>query len=316
STRAVEGVPEEEILGASVFDYVTEHQRQTLRNYLDQVFQTSLPVQYEISGVGPQGSTSWYRSRVGPVVREGVVESVVVIATDVTDHRKAAEELKAEQQLLKELLGQQETDLSVISYDIHDGMVQYVAGALMQLEAFEHSEELSNRQRERNLTPALKLLREAMREGRRLISGLRPPILDEMGVASAIEYLIHESMDDEQEIRFQHDLTQERFSSVIESALFRICREALGNARKHSGSEWVFVKLSQQGQRLWLEIRDQGVGFDMDAVKTGAGLQALRERARLMGGGCWINAAPGQGTIVTADLPAELPSKLSSEFSL
>ncbi len=128
-------------------------------------------------------------------------------------------------------------------------------------------------------------------------------ILDESGVVRAIEYLVGES-DGRTMIEFEHEVSFERLSPLVEGALFRICQEALNNATKHSGSQRVRIRLVQQGSWVRLVVSDQGIGFDPHQVTEKMfGLQGIRERARLLGGHATIDSAPGRGTRLTVEIP-------------
>src|SRR5690606_761268 len=105
------------------------------------------------------------------------------------------------------------------------------------------------------------LLREALAEGRRLISDLRPPILDERGVIAAIEYLVSEFRQDIPRLQFIEHTHCGRLAPTLEVAIFRITQEALSNIRKHSGSKRARIELLQHGEWLRLVVRDWGRGF-------------------------------------------------------
>src|SRR5262249_35096573 len=124
--------------------------------------------------------------------------------------RQANQRLRREQAFLRRTLDQQEQQRQLMAYEIHDGLAQYITGALMQFEAFlgmrnaecgrRNAQELKEAKGSfripnsafRNLAAGLELLRKSLDEARRMISGLRPPILDEKGLVAAIEYLISE----------------------------------------------------------------------------------------------------------------------------
>jgi signal transduction histidine kinase len=147
------------------------------------------------------------------------------------------------------------------------------------------------------------LLRDSLAEARRLISGLRPPILDEAGVVAALEYLVGEQTDDCR-IELVHNVRTPRFPPLIESALFRICQEALTNVRKHSKAAHATVELNEEAGRVRLAISDDGVGFDPAHITARTfGLQGIRERARLLGGQATITSTPGAGTQIVVELP-------------
>jgi len=156
----------------------------------------------------------------------------------------------------------------------------------------------------------IKLVRDGLDETRRLISGLRPPILDEFGIVAALDYLVCDKYGrDETEVRFTHDVQFERLAPPLESAVFRIVQESLTNARRHSNSELVHIQLEQRDKRLIVGIRDWGRGFDPEEIEDSRfGLRGIRERARLLGGQATIESTPGRGTHVVVDLPLVAPT--------
>ncbi len=157
----------------------------------------------------------------------------------------------------------------------------------------------------------MKLISQSVDETRRLISGLRPLILDEYGIVEAIDYLVCENREHSgMQIDFHHDVRFKRLVPPLESAAFRIVQEAIANACRHSRSPGVSVELVQRGDRLHIEVRDQGVGFDPNVVEeTRFGLRSIRERARLLGGRAEIQSAPGSGTSISVELPVVLQAE-------
>jgi signal transduction histidine kinase len=150
------------------------------------------------------------------------------------------------------------------------------------------------------------LISRSIDETRRLISGLRPPILDEAGIIQAIEYLVCEhGRQGGPKIEFVHDVAFERLAPPLESAVFRIVQESLQNACRHSRSDRVRVELVQRGDRIHIDIRDWGVGFSAETVEEQRfGLQGIRERVRLLDGRVVIESAPGKGTHIGVELPS------------
>ena len=136
-----------------------------------------------------------------------------------------------------------------------------------------------------------------MAEARRLIGGLRPPVLDEAGVVPAIEYLVAEHQrHDGPEIEFVHEVQFDRLAPPLESALFRIVQECLTNACRYSQSPKVRVELRQVDDRVRIDVQDWGVGFDPKQIGDGHfGLRGIRERARLLGGAVSIQTAAAAG---------------------
>jgi signal transduction histidine kinase len=152
------------------------------------------------------------------------------------------------------------------------------------------------------------MLQQAHFEARRLIAGVRPPILDESGVVEAIAHLVNElRRRKEPDIEFLNLVQFNRLVPVLENAMYRICQEALTNACQHSKSETVRVRLVQKNDRVRIVIRDWGIGFDPKAVlQSRFGLEGIQQRARLLGGSCSIRSKLGKGTRITVTLPVVL----------
>jgi signal transduction histidine kinase len=160
-------------------------------------------------------------------------------------------------------------------------------------------------QAEKDLDQSAALLSRSIDETRRLISGLRPPILDESGILAAVEYLICEYRERSGvDIMLRHDLRGSRFAPPLENAVFRIVQESLTNATRHSRSDFIRVELSEIEDRLQIVIFDEGVGFDPAAVPENRfGLRSIRERTRLLEGRVEIDSAPGAGCSIRVELP-------------
>ena len=190
----------------------------------------------------------------------------------------------------------QERERKLTAYEIHDGIIQYAAGALMLLEAQEG--------RSSNIRDVTAQLQKIMEEGRRLVNGLGPPVLDEAGVVAAISHLICEQETASLQIMLEVQTDFDRLDPRLEICIYRIVQEAITNAKKHSRSDKVRIELGHDGQRVHLEIRDWGVGFDHDVCKPGShGLRGMTERVQLLGGNLAIEGAPGAGTNVRVDFP-------------
>lgn len=232
----------------------------------------------------------------------GAVVAICGMATDITDQKKTLADLEAEQDVLRHTIEVQDHQRQIITYEIHDGLVQYATGALMQLEAIR--ERLGSDTIGDALDTVVVALRKVVAEGRRIINGIRTPVLDDWGVIPAIQQLIEEEDRAHVEVEFIKDESLGRMNANLEEALYRITQEALTNAYKHSQSERVLVELGRHGDRVQLQVRDWGVGFvPTNGSRTVHGLRGMTNRARFAGGNCKIESTPGKGTKVTVDLP-------------
>jgi len=291
-------------IGRSAYDYVREPFWEPTRQAFARLRQTGEPQQFEVQAQRQGGGSAWYSTRLGPINHEGKLESVIIVASDITQRKLIEEQLVRERQLLKRLLELQERERQLTAYEIHDGLVQYLTGGLMHLEAFASDGGAAGDETHADYLRGVGLLREALAEARHLISGLRPPILDEQGVVAAVEYLVNESRVEIPQLAFVNRTHFGRLAAPLEVAVFRITQEGLSNIRRHSGAKRARVELLEHGELVRLVIRDWGRGFDPEKVhEERFGLQGIRQRARLAGSVAEIESAPGRGTTIVVDFP-------------
>jgi len=224
---------------------------------------------------------------------------------DITERRRAQAALERERRTLEHMLKASDHERQLIAYDIHDGLAQQIAGALMQFDTFQHHKETNAGDAASAYDAGMTMLRQSHAEARRLISGVRPPILDESGVVAAIAHLVHdEHLGPRPKIEFHSKVAFSRLAPVVENSIYRIVQEGLANASRHSRSEKVRISLVQHGDRVRIQIQDWGIGFNPKAAgENRFGLEGIRERARLLGGKAWIHSKPGEGTRIAVELP-------------
>jgi signal transduction histidine kinase len=247
----------------------------------------------------------WWSLQILPILPAGEVPCVVAVGTNVTEWRSAAEGLQKERQLLRQWLDLQERDRRRASHQIHEGLAQPLFGAMLQFEGFREAHGRDTAAAWRMFDTALHLLCGVVDQSRRLISALRPPILDESGIIAAVEYLVMESGGDPSPaIEFVHDVRFKRLAAPVEGCLFRILSEGLQNAIRHSRSPRICIEIRQDDQVLRLGVRDWGVGFDPHAAHEDRfGLQGIRERVQLLGGQVAIETGPNRGTHLLVEVP-------------
>ncbi len=230
----------------------------------------------------------------------------------------ANERLRHERALLKQSLKMHDRERQVIAYEIHDGLAQQLVGADMAFQLAGQAYAGDSSQGRINYEAGMALLARCVAEVRRLINGVRPPLLDEEGIVAAVRNLLdEESALTTVHIEFHHPARMERMDPVLENAVYRIVQEAVTNARQHSGSDRVCVTLAREDQHLRVEVQDWGDGFDVKPRKGKAmGLRGIKKRAKLLGGRLTIESQPGAGTRIEVTLPLTLPEEDSedSEF--
>lgn len=224
---------------------------------------------------------------------------------DITERKQAAEALRHEHAVLRQLLRSQDRDRQVIAYEIHDGVAQTLAAAIMQFETFWRMCRETPKAAASSGIVVSDLLRNCHAEVRRLIGGLRPPILDEYGVMAALRNLIYESMARwDKQIELHADVTFNRLEPTLENALYRIAQESVANACQHSDSRRILLEVLQRDNVLRVCVQDWGKGFDPDTASERCfGLAGIRERARLLGGQVQVTSTIGEGSRIVVDLP-------------
>jgi len=212
--------------------------------------------------------------------------------------------------LAHRLLALQEAEREEIAANLHDSLGQQLAAIKFSLD--DVVEGLAGRlaDAERlSLQAVARRIAEAIEETRRISMDLRPPMLDDLGVIAAIDWLcdelreVYRNVVVRQEIRAEEGAVPDRIKIVI----FRILQEASNNACKYAGATELSVSFETDAEGIRLEIADNGVGFDAEAIGRagrGFGLRSMRERARLAGGRLQICSRPGEGTRVYAEWSA------------
>lgn len=146
---------------------------------------------------------------------------------------------------------------------------------------------------------------------RQLITELRPAALDEFGLGAAVEALVHRvsavsGLDIRTDIAltWEGGLAETRQEEESESTLYRLIQEALTNVARHAGAETVEVTVRESAVDVFVEVRDDGRGFEPGRRHQGFGLVGMRERVALVGGTLEISSTPGQGTVVATRVPS------------
>ncbi|HTM56555.1 MAG TPA: PAS domain S-box protein [Pirellulales bacterium] len=304
------GVKSHEIVGLTNYDLISKAPFNEISKDLadqfskldHQVIRTGEPVTFEDSV--PTGADPRLFATVKFPIKNPSeqITGVGGVSIDITERRKAMDALAAEQEKLRHTVEFQDQERELLSYEIHDGLVQYATGALMQLEGFQH--QLESEADAAKVERVVEILRRTVAEGRRLVHRIRTPVLDDWGVVAAVEQLIGEPDQAHLEIQFIKDHALGRLAPRLEETLYRITQEALTNIRKHSQSKKVHIELARQGDRIRLDIRDWGIGFVPSKRSNGTnGLSGIKNRARIAGGQCVIASTPNEGTQILVDLP-------------
>lgn len=212
-------------------------------------------------------------------------------------------------ELLSRLLTAQEEERGRIARDLHDGLGQSLTCLTVGLRAVEErSTDESVREHVQELR---RIGSETHQEIRRMATGLRPSVLDDLGLAAALERYL-DDISKVHGVKTQLDvdgLARSRVPNAVETALYRIVQEATTNAIRHGAATEIQLTVRRAPKSVELQIRDNGCGFDPQAAfrRCGEahsfGLSSMRERVDLLSGTLNIDSQPGVGTEVSVRIP-------------
>lgn len=223
----------------------------------------------------------------------------------------------------KEMLGvkvimAQEEERQRVARDIHDGLAQSLSNIVLRCEICEKLFTMDIARAGNEIKEIKQLVRDSLKEIRRIIFDLRPMSLDDLGLVHTLQQYV-DNYSRESEIKVIVDCYDEEqhIDSVIEVAVFRIIQEALNNIQKYSQATRAIIKLVIQDNMLVGTIVDNGTGFDVPSVlkmrpqnayEGGFGIIGMKQRAQLLKGKLDIESQPNKGTIITFEIPL-LPIK-------
>jgi len=232
------------------------------------------------------------------------LENRVLERTAELEHRKADV-----QELSRRLLKAQDDERRRVSRELHDSTGQLLVALKLNLSRLKSEFSQRNPEADRLLDDTSSMIEEMTRQVRTLSYLLHPPLLDEAGIASAVQWYV-EGFGARSNIEVSLEFPPElgRLSQDLEITIFRLIQEALTNIHRHSGSKTASIRVVQLGNELRVEIADAGKGLGARLngnrhVRFGVGILGMKERVSLLGGSLEISSS-GSGTSVLAILPA------------
>ncbi|MDZ4269908.1 MAG: GAF domain-containing sensor histidine kinase [Mycobacterium sp.] len=229
-------------------------------------------------------------------------------------HRQLVARERAHENFVEQVIEAQELERRRLAGDIHDGISQRLVTLSYRLDAAAQAVDDRVALTEQ-LDRARELAQLTLQEARAAISGLRPPVLDDLGLSGGLASLARSIP----QVGIEVDLVDTRLPDHIELALYRIAQECLQNVVKHAKATRAKLTFAMDrgdhGEVARLEIVDDGIGFDTLEHPLGSdemggyGLLSMAERAEIVGGRLNIRSRPGTGTAVTATIPVPSASR-------
>lgn len=210
--------------------------------------------------------------------------------------------------LLKKLTRSQEDERKRIGRELHDESLQTLSAILMNVEMCRQHPELITPDKVASIRDTVT---SVINEINKVIQNLRPTVLDDLGFAAAIAWLVDRNLKDRNIECYlnMNDLDEDRLSPELQIALFRILQESISNIARHSGTSNVFVSIRTDVKMFSMTIEDDGIGFDPASVLAdlesgrGLGILGMKERAAQINGELQICSTLDEGTIVQCKVP-------------
>lgn len=239
------------------------------------------------------------------------------------------ESARREQAIL--ILQAQEEERRRVALELHDESSQNLTALLVHTEILQQSlaalpaAALTSEARDQvraGLQQLTRLTQTTLESIRALALQLRPAVLDDLGLLSALRWLAE---DCRERLHLSVDLRLDALSGVpypplYEITLFRVAQESLTNVARHAQADAVSIELTQSATQVVLRVHDNGQGYSGEQRRTGLGIGGMRERLALLNGSLSLRSEPGQGTTVLAQLPLpagqpELPTKQEESYA-
>lgn len=306
STAGILGYREEELIGHSAFELVHAEDRSFTLGLFQRLLQTpgtSQSAQFRYRH--KDGLCRWLEGTGTNLLSDPAVRGIVVNYRDIDERMQAERALRS---LSSRLIEAQEAERRHLAREIHDEIGQ----ALMALEL--NLQSLGQVHGAAAHAPQVKesiaLVERLIEQVHDIALGLRPPMLDDLGLAPALRwYTSHQAKRANLRAVFASDFAQTRLDPAIETACYRVGQEAVTNVVRHARARELEVQLTTEDDFIHLRVRDDGLGFDLSAIQQGSanhrklGLLGMRERVALARGRIEFKSSPRKGTEVHAWFP-------------
>ena len=235
---------------------------------------------------------------------------------DISERKRAEEGMRL---LSGKLLHMQDEERRRLARELHDSAGQILAALSMNLTPLESDSGRTSPTAAKAVEESLRLVTELSRDLRTISHLLHPPLLDEVGLSSALRSFL-EGFTDRSKIKVDFEIPDDfgRLSQDLETAVFRVVQECLTNVHRHSGSAVAKICIARSNGHIRLEVTDQGKGIPPErkaamnsAGLPGVGIRGMRERLRQLGGTLQITSNGG-GTVVVAELPVASTSSTAA----
>ncbi|WBO86463.1 PAS domain-containing sensor histidine kinase [Hymenobacter yonginensis] len=295
------GLTEAQVLGQSLFELFPHFGDQTGRAAFRQVLETGTRnLRANVPYVNHPGQ---YDAYMVPLRSEApaAITGVLVVVRDITERNRMQEEttrlhLTRQQEVLSAILTTQEAERKRIAEALHNGVGQLLYATKLHLQ----------RSTDANRDKSLTLLEDAIRMTRTISFELTPGILEDFGLEYALGELIRRIPQASLKASLHVSGLEASLPKLLEVAVYRMVQELFNNIIKHASAQEAFIHVVREADQLSISVEDNGHGFNPEPLPDalpGIGLPGIRSRVGLLGGTLNIASRPGQGTIISIELP-------------
>jgi PAS domain S-box-containing protein len=300
----------EMVVGKSVYDLIAPEHQDRFRDFNDRICRGEKG-SLEFDMVGLCGQHRHMETHAAPFRNNDGTIVQLAMTRDITQ-RKQAEQTIREKEFSARVLRLQDEERRRIARELHDGVGQLLAAMSMNASRLEKEKAKLSPDTARCAEENSRLIEQASADIRTMSYLFHPPLLDEMGLHSALKWYV-EGFSERSKITAKLELLAdengERLPPDYELCLFRIAQECLTNIHRHSESSTAVVRLLRSRREIRMEVSDEGKGLNKETQSriasgetAGVGLRGMQERVRLLGGSIEVQSN-GKGTTVTATLP-------------
>ncbi len=329
------GLKLEDAVGKNFFDLkYPDELAARLQRQIQKVFDTKEGLTDQTEYTSQTGAGGYYEYIFRPVFdRTGEVELVAGSTRDITEHKRAELELREARMGLEKMVNERTVEVSLaneslrnlsarllnirdeesrrLARELHDSVGQMITAISMNIETVNAQTHKLDQRGADAVKENLVLIKEISKEIRTISYLLHPPLLDELGLQTAVRWYV-DGFAERSNIDVELEMSESfrRLPSEVETAAFRIVQECLTNLHRHSGSERALIRVLDEQDQIVVVVQDWGKGIPAEALSrvnshglSGVGFRGMKERLRHLHGTLSLQS-DSNGTIVTAAIPA------------
>ena len=300
----------EELIGRDSLDLVPPQDKTTISVLREKRLKgVVLPSEYEIRGIRKDGQIIWTIRR-NTLISYNGKPAILGNSIEISERKIVESRLKKSEKILRflsaQLLQAHENERKRIARELHDTIAQNLAGIKFYLS--HKIESMGNDQYlpQKDFQPAVEMADRSIRELRRIITDLRPPCIDDLGILATINWHCRQFKKKYPEISIfqEFEIDENDVPDPLKLIIYRILQESLNNVAKHSGAHEVKLLIKKYQNKLVFKIEDNGSGFDIinapapELSGKGWGIIGMKERTELSGGCFSIESSREKGTKV------------------